>query len=223
MKTLNLFFLMMTMLGVVGCIEAGSNEGSTFKEIEPVVINPGDTVSFATLKSSILEPMCLRCHGWAADEAKVATRIVPGNPDSSRLFAVVEDGSMPADGPALTLDQLDIVRQYIIGKGKNPGDGTTNPGDSDGDDDDSGDDDSGVEPLPARVTFSELNEKILTPKCLRCHGDMGSEAGLAQYLTPGRSTTSLLYEVVEDGSMPRRSAPLTEDELLLVRRYIDGL
>lgn len=204
----------LTMLTLVSCIEAGSNEGGTFKVIDPVTIGDDDKVSFALLKQNILEPMCLRCHAWVLDEAKVDTRIVPGEPDSSSLFRLVENGSMPVGGPALTLDQLDIVRRYIIAKGS-AGGGDIRPAPTPV----PGDDDDVIVVVP---TYAEVNEKIIAPKCIRCHNDMATEEGLRDYYEPGRSNQSLLYERVADGSMPRRGPPLTEDELLLVRRFIDN-
>lgn len=229
--TLNFLALVIMMVGLSSCIETGSNEGSTFREVTPVVIDPNQQVSFEMLKTSILEPMCLRCHGWVSDQARVDSRITAGNPDSSALFRIVENGSMPVGGPALTLDQLDVVRRYITGKkaGQNPppGGGNDNGGGNDDDDDDSDDDDDDsvviVEPTPTVVTFTELHTQILAPKCVRCHGGMNTAEGLAEYIVPGSAESSLLYEVVLDGSMPRRSAPLNEAELLLVKNYIDSL
>lgn len=201
-------------LTLVSCIEAGSSESGTFKVIDPVTIGDDDKVSFALLKQNILEPMCLRCHAWVLDEAKVDTRIVPGDPDGSSLFRLVENGSMPVGGPALTLDQLDIVRRYIIAKGSaGGGDIRPAPTPVPSDDDDV---------IVVAPTYEEINEKIIAPKCIRCHGDMATEEGLRDYYEPGRSNQSLLYERVADGSMPRRGPPLTEDELLLVRRFIDN-
>lgn len=229
-KMLNTLIGVFALLALVSCIEAGSDEGGTFKVIDPVTIGENDTVTFAILKKNILEPMCLKCHTWVLDEAKVDSRIVAGNPDGSMLFKLVENGSMPAGGPALTLDQLDIVRRYIVGKGQDQGTGggdvgpnpnpNPNPGNGNDDDDDMDDDDGDV--VVVGPTYKEFNEKIIAPKCLRCHSDMGTEEGLRDYYTPGRSTQSLLYERVADGSMPRRGPPLTEDELLLVRRFIDN-
>lgn len=227
---LNFLALIIMMVGVSSCIETGSNEGSTFREIIPVVIDPNQQVSFEMLKTSILEPMCLRCHGWVSDQARVDSRITAGNPDSSALFRIVENGSMPVGGPALTLDQLDVVRRYITGKsggGQNPppaGGGNDNGDDNDdGDDDDDDDSVVIVEPTPGAVTFSELHTQVLAPKCVRCHGGMNTAEGLSEYIVAGNAESSLLYEVVLDGSMPRRSAPLNEEELLLVKNYIDSL
>ncbi len=238
---LNTLIGVFALLTLVSCIEAGSDEGGTFKVIDPITVGENDPVTFAMLKQSILEPMCLRCHSWVSDEAKVDTRIVPGNPDGSSLFRIVESGSMPVGGPALTLDQLDIVRRYIADKGKDQGTGggdvtpnpnpnpNPNPGDDNGndDDDDDNDDDDDIDNgngdvIVVAPTYQEINEKLIAPKCLRCHSDMGSEQGLRDYYVPGRSNQSLLYERVADGSMPRRGPPLTEDELLLVRRFIDN-
>ena len=198
MKIQNIMISVLIVLCITACIETGTNESGTFKVIDPIIVGDGDQVTFATLKSSILEPMCLRCHSWVTDEVKVDSRITAGKPDSSTLFKLVESGSMPAGGPALNLDQLDIVRRYIVGKGTPA----------------SGGGDVVVKPptpaptprppapiptpLPSAPTFAELHEKILAPKCIGCHKRMDTEAGLARYLEPGDALGSELYQVVEE-------------------------
>lgn len=108
-----LFFLLSLVL-ISGCIETGRDESLQFRVTEPIIAPIEDQVTFQMINEAILTPLCVRCHGWASDEPKVNSRIVPGFPEQSRLFTIVESGSMPIGGPVLTLDQLDLLRRYIM-------------------------------------------------------------------------------------------------------------
>jgi mono/diheme cytochrome c family protein len=74
---------------------------------------------------AILEKSCHRCHGengtveggfgYVLDREQLVSRkrIVPGNPARSKLFLRIESGDMPADGKALTKDEIALVKQWI--------------------------------------------------------------------------------------------------------------
>ncbi len=109
------FLLLLPLILIAGCIETGSDESLQFRVIEPVITPVEDEkVSFQMINDAILTPLCVRCHGWASDEPRVNSRIKPGLPEQSRLFTIVESGSMPIGGPVLTLEQLDLLRRYIM-------------------------------------------------------------------------------------------------------------
>lgn len=72
------------------------------------------------------------------------------------------------------------------------------------------------------VSFEELKAKVLSSKCLRCHGEFADESGIAPLLVPGRSDISEFYLRVAEGSMPPRGR-LQGAEIELFRRYIDGV
>ncbi len=72
-----------------------------------------EVTSFKTLQDKILIPKCLDCHGWVLDEEKVKTRIVPGKPEESRLFRLVENGRMPKGSAPLQTIELEKLRSYI--------------------------------------------------------------------------------------------------------------
>jgi len=76
---------------------------------------PRDPVElFTKVKKEILIPKCSRCHGWASNDEGIKNRIVDGQPESSRLFLRVEDGSMPFGGPALSEEEVEQIREYIL-------------------------------------------------------------------------------------------------------------
>lgn len=70
-------------------------------------------VSFQNLKASIIETKCLSCHSDFSEEENLLPYIEGNDPDKSKLFEVVKDGSMPMDAPALTSEELELVRNYI--------------------------------------------------------------------------------------------------------------
>jgi hypothetical protein len=72
-------------------------------------------ISFEMIQQKILLPKCVACHSWVNDSAQVNRRLVPGEPDSSRLFRILENGRMPPrPSPALGTDELELLRGYIM-------------------------------------------------------------------------------------------------------------
>ncbi len=76
---------------------------------------------------SLLEKKCFECHGEADTEAELSLAtlenvmaggesgpvVVPGKPDASLLYEVVEAGDMPPEEPALTKAELKLIRDWI--------------------------------------------------------------------------------------------------------------
>lgn len=112
MKGILLSFLILT---TSACLVTGSDESAQFQVISrDIPLGAGEPISFDVLRSAIFEPLCLRCHSWAIHEAEVRRRMVPGHPERSRVYTMVEQGVMPPRGPDLSLEQLDLLRRYIL-------------------------------------------------------------------------------------------------------------
>ncbi len=103
--------------------------------------NSGNSVSLATIQEEIFSPICSVCHagssaprglrldskqnsfdflvGVDADEVPTTLRVSPGNPDGSYLVQKIEGapgivgGQMPLGGPALSDQQISLVRSWI--------------------------------------------------------------------------------------------------------------
>ena len=86
-----------------------SLDGKITQEVTPVTT----PATFEQIRNEILVPKCLECHKWVRDEARVKRKLVPGNPDDSELFQVVESGEMPEDAPPLSTRELELIRSYI--------------------------------------------------------------------------------------------------------------
>ncbi len=138
MKTL--FFLMLIL---IGCEKSGTNEHTLFQTAPSIE----GGVNFATLSSFILKPMCVTCHAWADNEAQVRSRIVPGNPQASDLYILMENGSMPDGGPALTSAQLAVVAAYIKGFASTPP----------------------VQVITLKPTYESLKVHLFEKSCTMCH------------------------------------------------------
>jgi mono/diheme cytochrome c family protein len=78
------------------------------------------------------------------------------------------------------------------------------------------------------VTFTQLNQDIIQPKCISCHSasadsggvDLGSYAGVAAQVVAGNPAQSTLYLQVESGQMPKGGPALSESELAEVYNWI---
>lgn len=182
MKALFLFLL----FGLSACEKSGTNEALLFQSAPQI----GDGVDFATLKSFILTPKCVRCHGWAGDEGQVQSRIVAGNPDASTLYIRVLNGSMPQGGPALTTRELEVVAAYINGPG-----GTTP-----------------VPQVPIEAKYSSLKIHLFEKSCTSCHRAGGQDPDLTK-LSEIRDEIDDIEEQLDFGTMPPQG-PAPKQEVL---------
>jgi hypothetical protein len=88
---------------------------------------PSTSVSYTNNVVPILENNCYKCHGVEQIKEGLDMRtyetlmagsfngvvIVPGNADDSFLVQQVLDGKMPKRGPKLTLEQIQIIINWI--------------------------------------------------------------------------------------------------------------
>lgn len=171
--------MMLTMLFLmVACEKSGTNEQALFQSTPPI----SDRVSFETLRSFILGPKCVSCHGWVNDEALVRNRVVAGNALGSSLYIRMANGSMPQGGPALTSAQLAVVEAYINGS-------TT------------------AEPIPAVApTYASLKINLFQNSCTGCHKPGGRSPNLND-LNEIRDEITSIEEQLDFGLMP----PLDDD------------
>lgn len=83
-------------------------------------------------------------------------------------------------------------------------------------------------PVVTEPSFSAIQSTIVqTSKCSRCHGEdssfpLTSYDALMEYVVPGDAASSLLYEALETGRMPRRQPKLGQADIDLVRAWIEA-
>lgn len=148
-------------------------------------------VNFQNLKVSIIETKCLSCHSDFAEEENLLPYIEGNDPDQSKLYEVVKDGSMPMDAPVLTAEELEMVRSYI----------------------------SSLHQAP-KVTFKKLKDEILAPKCLGCHKKMGEETNFEKWVNVESPAQSKVLLRTLDGSMPKNGTPLSSAEIGMIKSYL---
>lgn len=147
--------------------------------------------SFQNLKASIIETKCLTCHSDFAQEENLLPYIDGNDPDKSKLFEVVKDGSMPMEAPVLTTEELELVRSYIQSLDRTP-----------------------------KVTFKKLKDEILTTKCLACHKKMGDEINFEKWVNFDTPLESKVLLRTMDGSMPKNGTPLSSAEIEMIKAYL---
>ncbi|MBX9580609.1 MAG: WD40 repeat domain-containing protein, partial [Gemmataceae bacterium] len=90
-------------------------------------VSADDAADLAAKARTVLTTHCARCHGqdgaaegglnYAADLAKLVARkkVVPGDPDASRLFQRIAEGTMPPEGeePRPSPAEVAAVRKWI--------------------------------------------------------------------------------------------------------------
>lgn len=179
---------------------------------------------------TIVKKQCGACHGSAQGGAGGVSNllnvkhlldaglIIDGDPTQGRLIGSMKDGSMPPVGP-MPADEIALVESWVR----------------------SGVDASGTNPLPPETplepTFASINEKILIPKCVACHGPNLAEDnyrvdsyayllgnGAKTMVIPGDSAESKLFKSVNDNMPPTADGylPLTGEEISVIEEWIQA-
>ena len=88
--------------------------------------NPANqsAMTYTQLKSDVLTPKCVGCHGGKAGlfvltHSSIRTFVIPGNPAGSLLFQVVNSNQMPPHGPPLTASEKQEISDWIAGGAMN--------------------------------------------------------------------------------------------------------
>jgi hypothetical protein len=193
-------------IGTSACLARGTD----FAQIYDL---PGTftQVDFATLESQVLGPKCLSCHSDFDTAQGISPYVTPGDPAHSSLYTEISGGDMPPGGPTLPTASQTIVEEYINGLSQ----ATLTPTIPV----------TSVSPIPepSSVSYTMLYQSVLQAKCLMCHQDFGTEAGLQKYIVPGDPEKSSLYEESASGSMPPGGPALPADELSMMKTYISGV
>jgi uncharacterized membrane protein len=85
------------------------------------------------------------------------------------------------------------------------------------------------------ISFQNEIQPILERRCAKCHGGDFPSEGLSvesyqslmagsqngPVIIPGDSSSSLLFEKVESGEMPKRGSDLTAQQIELIQQWID--
>lgn len=80
-------------------------------------------------------------------------------------------------------------------------------------------------PSPMTNSFSSLRQYVLLPKCSACHGtNMGNYDYLIskKYVVPGSPGSSVLYQDVRTGNMPKNNPALSSIEVSSIYSWIQS-
>jgi hypothetical protein len=124
----------------------------------------------------VLNPSCIRCHAWAADEASVQQRIIAGDPENSILYQKIKDGSMPPSGP-LSTSNLQLVERYIRTIKTTPNVPPTIAIDS---------------------TFKSIQFHLIQKSCFTCHNSSSGEISFDGYENIKRYS-SIIIDALDNG------------------------
>jgi mono/diheme cytochrome c family protein len=177
----------------------------------------GDTshLNFANVVKTVLDRrsakfgagVCTRCHGILVDYEYVLDPsigyVVPGKPESSKLYQAMKNGSMPAGGDSRMSDaEIKLVYDWI--KAGAPQGSSAPP--------------TGSTPNP-EATYTKLTMRLFSPQCVNCHkpGNLGGGYDMMTYdkiktrivdFNPGASK---LMQEVASGNMPSGGSPVSAE------------
>lgn len=183
---------------------------------------PGDDW-YTWLDTRVLKPKCASCHmGKTAEggvdvstrDLLVASSVVPGNPDGSKLYHSVASKRMPKGmmGP-LSDVEIATIAEWIRRGAKGPA--------------------KPIEEELPEPNFDSLRKYLQSKGCMGCHGAEKPEAdlNLTKYsgwegvIVKGEPDESSLYLKIESGAMPPTDppTPLPKAAIKTLRQWIvDG-
>lgn len=115
----------------------------------------GSVLSFDTIKRSIFEPSCIKCHQNYNFYDSVKQ-------DINSIVQTIETDRMPKNGPALTVEQKKLLADWVASGAPNivsDGDGN-----------------KPTEPVPDETlapNWNSLSRKIFFARCTTCHSSSG--------------------------------------------------
>ena len=109
------------------------------KAVEAQLIAAGQMVSFSESIAPIFNARCVACHNARTAKGRLnmesfaalmkggesGAALEPGDPDSSNLLFLIDDGSMPKDADPLKKEEIEIIKKWIatgaaLDAGKDP-------------------------------------------------------------------------------------------------------
>ena len=186
------------------CLKVGTDENLMFKRKNLDLTSP---ISFESLKVNFLEPFgCINCHNNFSTAQGLTSYVTPGLPSQSSLYLWVESGRMPKNAPALSENNIEYLKQYILQLSDHAPNPPTQTDEYN---------------ISGPISFEDLRNKILQPnRCLTCHQNYANREGLAGVVIAGNPESSLLFTWVKNQKMPKGGPPLTNNQIEYIKHYI---
>jgi mono/diheme cytochrome c family protein len=225
---------MIASLALQGCmdfkkVKAPSDEQAQLDE--PVPNIPAEQISFADVQRYVFNPMCIRCHSGTQPAGDInltnyaallsdPDAVKGGNPDTSSLYTEVASGGMPKDGAALSQARIGLIYDWIKAGAVEAPSATPSPEPSSVPSPTPRPVVTPPPPLPSSPVFSDIQSRIITPSCIKCHGgahpsgkvDLSSYAAImakAKLVISGNPQGSSFYTEIATGSMPKKRTHLS--------------
>lgn len=192
--------------------------------------NDGESASSQAIMNSkaaeLLQQKCAACHSGAAAYANAVpghdpildiadveyllrTRlVVPGEPDLSPLFQVIQRGEMPPGQP-LVLNEIDMLKFWIEELNEVPTSGNG----------------GGLVTVPLAPNFTSLRVNVFLPKCFSCHSQRAVRLDTHASVAAAIANQNLRNRVVSTGGNrmpPINAAQLTDQERTFLLQWIDA-
>lgn len=193
------------------------------KEGEPTAKLNANAMGFSEVQAAILGPKCARCHSdWAASYEGVVANLAE---ISARVASADPGFMMPPPGRGtLTAEEKAALQGWISrgapqfadgGTGNQPVNPAPNPGPNPPEPPKNS---PTPVPAPPGLNFANVQEKVFTPKCSRCHGFVESYDGVVARLAgiESRVRSPLEFEQMP----PPKAAQLTDEEKNLLLDWI---
>ena len=218
-KLLTLFVALLALIAFQNCSE--------FTAV-PVKNNLSSLSAMEILEAkafTVINNRCTSCHSGGValggidyianlDSLLFYRKIIPGEPELSPIYNVIQSGQMPPGMP-LSASETKAIYDWIhdglatgsVGVAPPPPSGTT-----------------------LTATFTSINNNILKTKCLSCHNSTTSSGGVnySSYTSAmntvqaGNPGASSLYTSVNGGAMPKGGTKLSVAELSAIQNWIQN-
>lgn len=155
--------------------------------------DPVKTPGFTKIAEIFANNRCLQCHSAAGGNSGGINLETYAStfPNAGAIKSAVFGNFMPQGGPPLSQNDKDLVTAWV-----DAGAPEQEP----------------QEPEP-QITFAEVNSKIFTPMCVRCHSGFDTHAGVT-----GRLAS--IQQAIDSNRMPRGGPPVSDELKGLLAKWI---
>lgn len=155
--------------------------------------DPVKTPGFAKISEIFANNRCLQCHSNAGGNSAGINleTYASAFPNAAGIKSAVNSGFMPLGGPEVGEESKKLIAAWV---------------------DAGAPEEEPQEPEP-QITFAEVNAKIFTPLCVRCHSGFNTHAGVT-----GRLAS--IQQAIDSNRMPRGGPPVSDELKTLLAKWI---
>ena len=165
---MNKILIFVSFLFLLGCNYNQSKNPVSLKDQEPQKITSPDQLTYKIINQNVLATACLNCHSASGGNQfginlETYEKVFAAKDDIKT--AVANKSMPPASQQALSDQQIKMIIDWIdagaLENGKIAG-GEPQPDPA---------------PVPVKISFAEVNEKVIITNCTECHSVKGGDQG----------------------------------------------